>query len=215
MKRSALVIATLLLGAVACDANSGDRKNANSTPSAKAKPPMSTDEARRVLKDLDAKDDSDSLSPAYWRKVHEGPWLDRTLATIDNIKERGKDDPSQDPTNRPDVDPAVHAWTKPAGSSGDWILGAQQTSSHNIGGEFTNQVSMRWSLYHRGRDSDPWRIAFTVGAPAKKDLPQVAPQRSWSGDGSTPCQGARDLPRRALRPAVRAVKYVPVFCRCA
>ncbi|MCX4666540.1 hypothetical protein OG453_07630 [Streptomyces sp. NBC_01381] len=180
MKRSALVIATLVLGAVACDGSAGDGKNANSTPSAKAKPPVTADEARRILKDLDKKDDSDSLSPAYWRKVHEGPWLDRTLARVDNIKKLGKDDSSLDPTNRPHLDPAVHAWVaKPASeSSGDWILGAQQVSSHTIGGEFKNKASMYWSLSHRGDAGGAWRTAFTAYAPKKKDLPQVAADKS-------------------------------------
>ncbi|MGW1185383.1 hypothetical protein ACWD7Y_17145 [Streptomyces drozdowiczii] len=180
MKRSALVVAMLLLGTAACDAASDDGRNTNSTPSAKAKTPVSADEARRVLKDLDAKDDSDSRSPAYWRKIHEGPWLDRTLAMIDNIKKRGKDDPGQDPTNRPTIDPAVHAWVaQPDGHSGDWILGARQIVSRTVGGESEkNEASMRWSLYHRGSEGDPWRIAFTADAPAKTDLPQVAANKS-------------------------------------
>ncbi|MGW2083072.1 hypothetical protein ACWCOW_40425 [Streptomyces sp. NPDC001939] len=181
MKRSALLIATLTLGSVACDASSSDGKNASITPSAEAEPPVTADEARRVLKDLDKKDNSDSLSPAYWRNVHEGPWLDRTLARVDNIKRLGKDDPSQGPTNRPHVDPAVHAWVAKPGTkdSGDWILGAKQVSSHSIGGEFKNKVSMRWSLSHRGDSGAGWRTALTADAPGKKDLPQVAADKSW------------------------------------
>ena len=135
MKRSALVIVFLLLGAVACDDESGAAKNANRSASQKAGPPVSTDEAIRVLKGLAKKDDSGSLSPTYWRRIQEGPWLDRTLAVVENVKKRGKDDPGQHPTNRPDLDPAVNAWVaKPGGRSGGWILGARQVSGYAVGG---------------------------------------------------------------------------------
>ncbi|GHE11423.1 hypothetical protein [Streptomyces alanosinicus] len=147
----------------------------DSAPSAKAKPPVSVDEAQRVLKALDKKDDSDSLSPSYWRSIQEGPWLDRTLARIDSIKARGRDE-SQNPTNRPHVDPAVRAWVAmpDTAGAGSWILGAQQVSSYAIGGEFKNTVSMRWSLIHRADDGGAWRTAFTADAPSKEDVPQIA-----------------------------------------
>lgn len=168
-----------MLGSVACDTQSSDGGATQGTPSAEAKPPVSANEAREIAKDLKAKNANDSLNPAYWRKIHAGPWLDRTLAEINNIKKRGRDDPEQRPTNRPEVDSTVHAWvTKPGGGSGDWIFSAQQTSGHTIGDGSKNKAHMSWNLHHRADDEGAWRTAFTTHADSKKDLPELAADKS-------------------------------------
>ncbi|MGP3974342.1 hypothetical protein ACTWQF_10015 [Streptomyces sp. 8N114] len=177
MKRSALVMASLLLGSVACDVQGSD--DGKGTDGGEANPAVSTGEARRVVKELDKKEDSGSLSPAYWHKIQEGPWLDRSLVRIDNVKMRGKPD-DKTPSNHPRLDSAVHAWAaKPrAGGGGEWILGARQVSSSEIGGESKNTAEMRWSLHHRDSKDGPWRTALVVMPRGKKDLPKAATNKS-------------------------------------
>lgn len=171
MRRSVLAVAMLLIGAVACEAEpeEGPAPDSKSGPSAK---PLTVRDAQRVVVGAAKKNDSDSLSEAYWRGVAEGPWLEQNLARVENIKKRGDDAPPA-PTNSPQADPTVHTWTisRPDGSD-RWIWGAQQTRSRTVG-DSKNTVSMRWTLHHQQKDGS-WRQAFTVDGDTKTSLPQLA-----------------------------------------
>jgi hypothetical protein len=195
-----MAAALLLLAAVGCDRQTDAKAPGPSATrsGAGAVRPLSAEEARRVVTDVNKRTDSDSQDAEFWRGVTEGPWLEQRLATVETAKKYGTKAPPE-PSNSPKTSPKIHAWSAAGPDGRDrWVLGAYESAGWTVG-EKKKSAQLQWSLYHQ--QGGAWRRTFLVDAPSRTALPELA----TGSDGQAGTGG--DVSKLVMPPSTACGRY--------